>query len=160
MCHTTGIIDLSNQTYTGLGFSSLEIWWIWKQFAETTRTVLQTVYCCNPRWCSQQAMSKIMWIIYVPWPQPFLKLAKSPELSGQHMHFSSNCTIHSHKVLKSLQTLCFWWRSHCIAMVTLVFISDTETVQLFCAKKLKPILGYNLKPVCTNRLHPITASSV
>jgi len=29
-----------------------------------------------------------------------------------------------------------------------------ESVHFFCNKKLKPVLGYNLKPVSTNRLRP------
>jgi len=62
--------------------------------------------------------------------------------------------MHSTRVLKSLQLLRFWRRSIYDARVTLVFISNIETVHFFCAKKLKPVLGYNLKPISTNRLRP------
>jgi len=67
-------------------------------------------------------------------------------------HFSNNCircTMHSNKVLKSLQIWRFWWRSLCAATVILVFICDIKTIH-----KPKPVLGHSLKPVWTNWLLP------
>jgi len=58
----------------------------------------------------QLLYEQIMWSIYVTWPKPFLGLPSYPN-SADNMHFSNNCssrTMHSNKVLKSLQILRFF----------------------------------------------------
>ena len=65
--------------------------------------------------------------------------------------------MHSNRVQKYVQILPGTLLSEISLRchVTLVFISDIETVHLFCAKKLESVLGYNLKLVWTNQLRPI-----
>ena len=86
--------------------------------------------------------------------KPFSGLPSHPN-SADNIRISAITAMHSNKVLKSLQILCFWRSSLYIATVNLVFISDIKTVHFFCASKLKPVLGYSLKPIWTNRLRPM-----
>ena len=83
--------------------------------------------------------------------KPFSGLPSHPN-SADNISISAITAMHINKVLKSLQILCFCWRSLYTALVILAFISHIEIVHFFCAKKLKPILEYNLKLVWTNRL--------
>jgi len=119
-------------------------------------TIITYLLCIWLSHLKQMMYEQIMWSIYVAWVKPFSGLPSHPN-SVDNMHFSNNfsrCTMHSNKVVKLLQILRFWWRSLYVATVTLVFICGIETVHCFCTREPKPVLGYNIKLVWTNRLRP------